>query len=150
MSIAGVPDYIGAWIVYLKQFTTEIGVADDRIRGRIPTKLGDTPVQAKTPFVVINAAGGFGSNRHLPVMRVRVDVRCYGSTELNAMAIWRRIHTIVEPPERWRNGFVELGCRISDVNLTAAPVPLVDQDWGTDWPFVIAPYMCEIWEVALV
>lgn len=137
-----VPDYIGAMIVRLRADTNVTALCPAE---RITAQRKNVP--AKSSGVVLSKSGGAGSDPDVPLMWLRVDVKCYGANELAAVNIWRTVHHALEPATRHGIAYTAAGCRVMDTHLEAGPVELVDPD--DDSPFVFAPYRVLINEVAV-
>lgn len=90
-----IPDYIGALIAsWRAQASITAIVPGANIRGKIPAG-----AVAFTPYLVPTKAGG-GEDPYAPILRPRVDVRCYAATEYEAMRLWRAVHPTLVPFDR--------------------------------------------------
>lgn len=92
---AEIPDYIGALIAYWRGLSSIAAIVPSAsIRGKIPA---GTP--AFTPYLVPTKAGG-SEDPYAPILRPRIDVRCYGKTEYEAMRLFRVVHPTLIPIDR--------------------------------------------------
>lgn len=142
-----VPDYIGALIVFLRSqdLLTDL-VPAERITGTMPPfedSRGRTPV--KSWVVVLKAPGT--THPYVPIIRPRIDIRCYGTSGFNAMNVWRALHTVIENPTVKKSGFHvtdhDINCRYLDIMMETTPIDLNDDGW----PMVFTTYRATIMEV---
>lgn len=141
--ITPVPDHVGATVMYLRQWQnltdTFPGVV---IRSKIPD---DQP--SFTPFILVQKSGGGGENLYVPYYWPRIDVRCYGKTDYEAMRLWRYVHPILVPQSRRGGGWIHDDCQIVNVIMEGAPIPLEEPD--DNWPFVLAVYREQVMQVPI-
>lgn len=142
-----VPDYIGALVVFLRQQTVLTDqLPASSITGKMPAF---TDSSGRTPAVswvtVVKAPGT--THPYVPIIRPRIDIRCYGSSGLNAMTIWRALHSALEPPQIKQGGFHitdhGINCRYLDIALENTPMDMNDDGW----PMVFCTYRATVMEV---
>ena len=137
---APMPDWINALIARLQGAASVTALVATTAIGNIPPGGTGAPDYA----IALQRAGGFGSAPDVPQMHVRVDVRCYGPTPLEATRLWRVVHAELEG-DRKRNGFTAEGCRVLDIALTSAPI---DNLTDEGWPLTLSTYELLVSEVA--
>lgn len=93
--------------------------------------------------IVVSGAGGASryGDSYLPLGTPRLDVRCYGSSGLEADNIAQAALLALK---RMRPNVSE-GVRLYSASISAEPLPLVDP--GTDWLFTLVTcvVMCGEW-----
>lgn len=140
VDVAVVPDYVGALITYLRaQSDVTDLVPAERITGRLPDAEGMPRFH-----ITFQKTGGGGNDRYVPLMRPRVDMRCYASTPYEAMRLWRTVHPFLVPQDR-NLGFRAADCLVTDVNAELNPIGDVEPDTG--WPRVFCSYRLTVMEV---
>lgn len=164
MSVAALPDAVGGVISRLGSFaeilalvTTSAGyiatatpaqLARPRISGRVQSfwQLGRWPATPTDPkgSYAIAVSGPIGSpldDRDGAVYGLRTDLHLYGSSPMEAMALWRQVHPCLCPrlhrgvPEQ----FTASGCRFLTVDVEGGPISIVEPD--TRFCKVVAPYV---------
>lgn len=83
--------------------------------------------------IIVSGAGGVSvhGNSFLPLGTPRIDVRCYGSTGLQADRIAQAAANALKRlrPSVWE------GVKLHSANISAEPNPMIDAD--TLWPFTL-------------
>lgn len=135
-----IPDYVGALIAYLRAQTavTDL-VPAERITGRLPDAEGMPRFH-----ITFQKTGGGGNDRYVPIMKPRVDMRCYGATPYEAMRLFRTVNPYLVPQSR-NVGFRATDCLVLDVNLELNVVGDVEPDTG--WPRTWCSYRLTVMEV---
>lgn len=133
------PDYKAALLVWLatrSPVTSVVPAAN--IRGKIPASA------TSGRFITAVKSGGPGPHPYVPLSTARLDLRCYGSSEFDAMLIWRTVNAEINPPSRQFPTFVAAGCLVTNISVNAAPMELDD----AGWPFVMTPILVQHSEAA--
>lgn len=133
------PDPIAGLVAYLKADAGVAATVGTAVYGtRLPAGVasGTTPPSA----VVVAAAGGLGEGGDAPLMRPRVDVRCYGTTAAGAMAAWAAAFAALRALKRRSHASALLHAAVQE----GGPLSLFDPD--TDWPFVVSSWLVLVGE----
>lgn len=91
--------------------------------------------------VTIQLAGGRADYGRNTLGRVRIDVKCYGSTELEAIVVSNAVHESLKLLTRRRvtsGSPVITPTLVHSVSLEGGPLGLTDEDGK--WPFVLRTY----------
>lgn len=84
--------------------------------------------------IVVQQAGGWGSDSEMPVDRVRIDVRNYGPTTTTAEALAFLVHQRLKSLRRVVAGGVLLHSALAASGYYSLRQP------GTEWPVVVRSY----------
>ena len=86
----------------------------------------------------MGGAGDIGSGQ----AEQRVDIKCYGVSEIQCMKIWRALDNYLIPRfARRKSGFIRNGCQVNFIVREGGFLSLKDPD-AADWPYTWAPYIC--------
>jgi hypothetical protein len=146
MAVLALPNVIGASILQLRSFselTALCGGASPRISGAKQTSWNPMPRTA----IWVRGTGGPGAGQWADVdrMQARIDLYCYGSTELTAYELWMMAHACFCPSRAsgLSRGFTRIAspnaCRVEDVAHVAGPFNAIEPE--TAWPVTWASYM---------
>lgn len=139
------PDAVVALVAYLRADTQVAALAAGRVYGAElpPQEAAQMPRKA----VVVTAAGGGttgpGARSYLPLGTVRVDVRCYGETQYEAMKVWRAVHGALKRLGRCPQGEALLHAAYEEAG------PLQTREPEVGWPLVLSVWEALVAEMAI-
>lgn len=151
------PDVVGAVIALLQNDPDVAALCGQRVPSgqlpRVASAIPELPASDARHWpmpdyaVLVRRAGGRGSNLDINQHFARLDIRCFGpGASLNmrrrtADELWRTVHPVLCPPANsglpaaWHTKRTI----IQRIMHEADPIPM--QEEGTDWPFVLTPYL---------
>lgn len=144
MTVAAMPDPVAALVAWLRTQTVLTSLTATRIYGaELPTAEG-MPRKA----VVVRASGtgfrGNGVDYHtVPIVAMRVDIRCYGETPAEAMAVYRALRPVLKSLRRTTQGTCVLHWCNPETGAIAEREP------DTLWPFVHSSWALQASEIAV-
>ncbi len=139
------PDPVEALVVYLRADAEVAAMVVGRVYGAElpPQEAAQMPRKA----VVVTAAGGGatgpGARSYLPLGTVRMDVRCYGETQYEAMKVWRAVHRALKRLGRQVQG----QALVHAVYEEAGPLQTREPEVG--WPLVLSVWEALVAEMAI-
>ncbi len=103
--------------------------------GAIPDSVVESmPMRLAVVAAAGNPGGGLGNTDRSLAIRRRVDVRCYGRTEIEAARV---AEAVAYHLERWTRGVVQRHL-VFEYVLAAGPVGMHDPD--ADWPLQVVTF----------
>jgi hypothetical protein len=140
MPILARPDVLGCLLLRLRSFS-EVTALVNSAAGWTDGRVGSPRISAvvsgmwvmPTRAVRLMKTGGPPGDIQTNVLRQRVDVTCYGSTDREASDLLNMVAVALAPDQSVRSSFTLGGCRVYDVVPEAAAI--VDVDPQTTWPF---------------
>jgi hypothetical protein len=145
MPVVSLPNVIGASIVQLRSFselTALCGSGSPRISGAKQTSWNPMPRTA----IWVRGTGGPGAGELADIDRMlaRIDLYCYGATEVIAYEFWAMAHACFAPSRKsgLSRGFTQINCRVEDVAHLAGPYSAreVQGEGPVTWPVTWASY----------
>jgi hypothetical protein len=137
-----VPDVVAAVVAYLRADAAVLAIVGTRVFGEeLP---GSEAASMPRASVVVSATGGYGQTDAVPLMKPRVDVRCYGATRAAAMTLHLAVYVALRALSRAVSATGLLHGAIEE----GGPQSLRDQD--TDWPLVWSSWIVLVGEEAVV
>lgn len=132
------PDPIEALVAYLRADPQVAALTAGRVYGaELP--LQEAALMPRKALVVTAAGGGAvgpGARSYLAVGTVRMDVRCYGETQYEAMRVFRAVHGALKGLRRHPQGPMLLHAAYEEAG------PLQTREPEVGWPLVLS-----VWEV---
>ena len=137
-----IPNPIAGLVTMLKadaDVTTQVGT---KVFGaELPP---DETVNMPQKCIVVSPAGGLGQQDYMKLMRLRVDIKAYGTTPATAWDVFLAARNAL----RQITGKVHSTVLIHDVTVGSGPVQLRDND--LEWPLVVSSYNVLVSETAVV
>lgn len=91
--------------------------------------------------IIIETGRGGRGDLGLGLIEERVDIRCYGTSDLKAHEVWRTLHMyIIKPLYDGKISFTKGQTRVYKVEAEGAPNRLIDNTQA-DWPFTLCTYI---------
>lgn len=132
-----VPDPIAAVVAFLAADADVAAlVGTTTIRGALVARVfgaaipAEEAAQMPRPAIAVSAAGGVAVGGYVRLQRPRIDVKCYGRTHHEAMAVHLAAYAALRYLYRRAQGAAFLHNAV----LVGGPLELVDPH--TDWPLV--------------
>lgn len=94
--------------------------------------------------VILNAAGGPGDAGLAPIGDTRIDARCYGATDMEAMTLYYAVREAFKHMPR----AIYTGLLLHAVTIETGPLAL--QEPEVDWPLVLGTFRVTAAELAAV
>jgi hypothetical protein len=125
------PDLIGAIIAYARSVSALAAPTGSRISG---TRQKAWPLPTKALVVTGPLGGPVGEP---PLRRSRVQLECYGTTELTSKELAEIVVAVFAPDSGPSARFTLAGVDVGRVEKEAEPIWLPDPE--TQWPRTVAP-----------
>jgi hypothetical protein len=145
-----VADEIANYGVAIRTFLRESSVlasapylgSNTKIYVGFPTdKNNQLTVPPFSNMVVILPSRGGPGDVGLGQQESRIDIRCYGSDEIQSKKIWRALDYYLYPLDTRRaTAFTRNNCQINWIIRESAEWTLTDSD-AANWPFTMAAYI---------
>lgn len=133
MALVIPPDHISAVIERLRSFS-ELQALTSSAAGWSDGRTGQARISGErhldwkmpTQSIIVQSGGGFEDS--LDDIVASVDLRCYGSTGVNAAQVYRNAYAAMCPPapSGISRGFKLVNCMVRDIELSAGPFALIE------------------------
>lgn len=135
MTVQAFPDIIGAVIAHLRASPEIAALTSTRISSERQTTW-TLPGYA----VLVQGPRGGPGDLGSALYGVRLDLRCYGPTPLNATLLWRTLNAYLLVPDGSRAvGFRQAQTNVYTVQAEGGPLRFVDPE--SKWPSTDATYL---------
>ena len=123
--------------------TDYVGDAQNILLGFPNNKTNPLNIPPYVNRIVIFVGRGGAGELGLAQQEERVDIFCYGTSDVQCKKIWRAMDAYLNPESvgvRRKRSFTRNNCQVNMIFRESGPISLPDPD-AADWPYTMAPYI---------